>query len=343
MVSEPNQTDRIIAHWKNHPRVAVVIVGGIVLLALSGLIDATERVYSVIHKGYTALRHEPSPQAILQERARHVVAEYLSLSVEQVVIEDFQWMDLMGKGEPLDLYAQYTIGSDYYTGVYSVRARTPQLLYQGTIGQDTRVVEIEGRPHLVVWSNSGSGGWLDLAIYSWDGAGPLHKRYSLGSEDGDPSIVSGQPWFVDGRIYIDGGGSKYIVAQAGNGFELRPYTADVRYPDYGESCHVLRIRRTGSKLALTFDEERLVTEDAGPEQYVVTPALRLGSKESILIDDNMSEPSALRLLVTAGDFEWKAGLYSLLSPRTIGETRISINDAYGDWYSVPIIITRERP
>jgi len=238
--------------WKKIPiTIRAAYVGGLfVLLAavvswLPSVIDRYDRptVVSVLPTGGQVA---VSPV----ERARSIIEQYFDIPDEEIVDPNVVWFDLLGTGSSQEFYGKYRRGFTEYIVVFSVRKDESENLYFATSKGGCLLrgshVAVDGKTYFLCTSNAGSGGYLDISVFDYDGIGKLHLIHK---EEG---IFQGHMYVVDNRIYVAGNNKRYELKLSSGEFRLVQY-AERLTAEVGSGCHVLSYHIKSDKLVIKYD------------------------------------------------------------------------------------------
>jgi len=272
------------------------------------------------------------------EKAQRIVADYFDLGESPDVLHDFNavWCDLLSSGQEKEFYATYNYGYTDYLTVFTTRSEMPENLFhrhsKGGYALHAAHVAINDGRYFLYSTKVGSGGYLDLYVFQYDGVGKLEMIHK------EESLFQGRVWVIDDRIFLDGGNHRYELALNSDGFGLIPYNERVAYIE-GSANHVLAYHIEDSNFYISYDGIPIQFRK-DEDHYVSKEPIVLAVDEQIIEDDNIigADPQQIRLLSTAGEFECKPGFFSTLVPRGVGPKQLSLSFNYETWYRIKVLV-----
>lgn len=278
--------------------------------------------------------------ARLRDRATEIVCRYFGFDAIEVREGGIEWFDFASTGERTEFYALYRQGDRQFLDVFTTK-RGPELLYHaradtlGHLGAD--LVRTESSIVLVSSSKHGSGGYLDVELYTYDGIGKPKLVYE------ERNLFQGRLFLADNKIYLGGSGQRFEVRYDEGEFRRFPYAAR---PLFGRSTsiHVLSIDVTDDRLSVRYDGFPLpFVEDPRTNTMVTTSLLDISPDEQIVIDDAGPPGSAIRVLVEGEHLGFDSAFFVSIKPESLGDSYISISHGYRKWYRLNVKIANRPP
>lgn len=323
------KTPKIIRFWTKAPITirAAYIAGTFALAAVLiawGLGLLTRRLQT------------PARPASPQDRALSIVRIHFRYTTDGVRNFRATWCDLAGRGEKKEFYATYTRNYTDYLTVFTTVQKDAENLYhrhsKGGYDLHGAHATVDGVPYLLCATKVGSGSFLDLYVFRYDGVGKLTLVYQK------DSLFQGQLWVVDNTAYVEGGSKRYTLKRTGDAFVLVPYTDRVKYVE-GSATHVLAYDIVGGELRISWDDKPIPFKKV--EDYFVSETpVRLSLDEQIVEDDNIvgANPQQIRLLCRRGEFDYRPGFFGTYVPRKPGQKEFSVSYNYGVWYHIKVLV-----
>jgi hypothetical protein len=323
---------------EDHRIVSVVILAGLVLFAAKGVVESIGQLVSASRSIYGFFR--PSPEAVPPEErilsdTKLSIARYLGRDASSIKLNSARWTDLVGDGKCSEFLCDFEADEIRHTELYSMRSGNPHRLFSAVgYSQEAAVVCLGNMPHFLIWRTEGSGGYLTLNAFRWDGIGPLQRLPTPIDDGSSDAMFSGSLYFASDRVFLDGPSMKEEVISDGTKLTLVPYTVRPNPGDYGDNCHILRFDIRDDALEFKFDGAIIELERTGQDQYASKHTIEISMGESVLLDDNLGEPRAIRVLASGTDIEWRSGIFSVALFKKTGSTELIVNDSYGPWYEL---------
>ena len=287
----------------------------------------------------TPVKPEQAPTAaprLSTQEVGQVIQKHWGYSGIQLGRQNVTWLDLAGKGQNTEFYAYYVTetprGDVPVVDVFTVQRGTPENLFHRiglgfSEGLRASHIELSGKTFFLCTTRSGSGGYLAVWIYEYDGIGKLALIY----ED-DQGLFQGSLLLTPGGILLRGNNQRFVLSYDGAKFVRTLYCRPLS-PPKGPGTHILLIKAQGDKLLMYYDERLLSFTQAGANRYVSASTLKIQKDEQVLFDENFDTPHMTRILAD-GQFEWTSGFYSGVKPSREGEMGLSISHDYQDWYDI---------
>lgn len=278
-----------------------------------------------------------SPASASQFAREQVVLSQLLGKDSSPAIGSARWIDLLGDGQNAELCVEYILSEEDFVDVVTTRHASVARVYHSRryTSEDGDVTLLyaryAGTPYLLRGSKLGSGGFLSLRMYRWDGIGPLREVWSA-----QENLFQGWAYEMRDHIFVTGDSRIYELVSAGNSFKLVPYRRRPVFGDFGNAAHILRVDCDGNHLKAWYDSEA-ITFTGSDDQFVSETVIDLYAGEEMVIDDNQPKPCGLRVLTDAGDLlAFGGGLYRMLSPTGDGECELRFSVNYTNWYGIRI-------
>jgi hypothetical protein len=301
-------------------RVAVVIGSCIILVCVLG---------------FYLGRQVPS-----KRMAREIIERYWGRANVKMDEAKIVWADLCRKGEFKEFYAYYIItsGEDDVPAVdvFTVRNGKPENLLHRVAagfseGLEATHANLGGRNFFICSTCAGSGGFLDLDIYAYNGSGKLSLVHQ------EKNLFKGSFFIADGALCLYGGNQRFVLTYSGKKFVKRPYTKRLSVGDT-PGTHVLRVEMNKDKPLFYFDNSPISFLKENEERYRSVSPLPLEMSGQILIDDSLPSPQEIRFLSGGPEFSFIRGFFYGLKPERTGSARVLVSHNYGDWYQIDFVV-----
>jgi len=271
------------------------------------------------------------------DMAKEIVKEHFQLNDDSISEFNAVWCDLISNGKSREFYATYYHNQfTKYLTVFTTRGNVSEnLFHQNSKGgydlQGAHVL-INDITYFLCATRVGSGGFLNLYVFQYDGINKLERIHT------EASLFQGHLWVMNNRIFLDGGNHRYELTYTSDGFNLIDYDKRVQYLEHSAS-HVLAYHIDGNDFKITYDGEPIqftMIED----RYVNNEPITLSIDEQIIEDDNIIgvEPQGIRLLLRRGEFDYKQGFFCSLIPTGVGLKELSISFNYETWYHIKVLV-----
>jgi hypothetical protein len=269
-------------------------------------------------------------------RAMRIIKKHFSFKKISLDSIGAIWIALNPDRIPSEFYTLYQVNNVTYFDVFTIRFKEPEnLLHRISIGELLTPMHIkyDEKIYLVCGSTQGSGAYLSLTIYSYDGIGKLKIVHEEGL------FFQGNYRIINDRCFISGNNKRYELIYSNEKFSLSPYKERLRY-EFGSTQHILAYDIIEEQLQIKFDGKPLEFMIRSNQLHLVSP-LRINFNEHILVDDNLTENpnGGIRTLTTGGDFISFGGFFMTLKPNIHGLTSLAISYCYQEWYIIDIIVT----
>jgi hypothetical protein len=250
---------------------------------------------------------------------------------------DIGWIDFAGSGRPLEFYVSYEMEYSRLVDVFTIRNGDPEIILR-RLGCSEELkagyITVDGKGYFLISAKTGSGGYLTLEIYEYDGIG----KAVLSQEFQD--LFYGDMFVSDNRAFVTSSSQKFEVKHESGRFVLVRYLQRLAPPSYG--TQVLRLDVKGSALAISFDGKQLTFTKEDEDQYVCTRPVGVLLEGEVFIDDNFGDDGRQVRIMSHGDeFTWHRGFFDSMKPKKAGEATITISDSYEDWYHIRCLVGPE--
>jgi hypothetical protein len=282
---------------------------------------------------------------VSSDLARNIIQQYFHYKQVDIDISCFAWLDLSSSGKKTEFYAKYNNGERDAVDVFTLRQGAPENIFHYlSQAEDLKPAHfsVNDKTYFVFATKAGSGSFLSINIYSYDGISKLRLI-----DDVNEFLFQGDLWVIDNRVFISGANRKYELKMINSEFKLQPYLERLHF-NTGSGSHILAYHIVKDKLEITYDDQRIeFAKLKDPNNNIIingrwmaTNPIEIGIDEQIIIDDNITdcEGRAIRLLADGDVIDFKDGFYSTMVPNRKGKLGLMINDSYGDWYEIDMII-----
>lgn len=269
------------------------------------------------------------------EKAKSMIMKYFGY--DNVNFHNIVWFDFASKGSNLEFYAVYDNGLVDIVDVFTIRQSFPENLYH-SLGQGANLgayhVTINNRAYFIATSTAGSGSYMIISIYEYDGVGKpniVHKESDL---------FQGEIFVIDNSIYLVGNNQRYELKYYKGKFKKVKYRQRLVY-DLGSGSHILKYDIKNGKFQIMYDDSQIKFTKISKGQYSSERPISIGFNEQILVDDNLTDslPSQVRLLTTGEQLSFYPGFFMTLKPNIKGKSSIAISYNYEIWYNIEIAVT----
>lgn len=257
-------------------------------------------------------------------KAVKIVQDYFNIQIEKTNIDNLNWFDFSGNGTNKEFYIKYYYNGKQYYDIFTLQGNIAENIFHRVIeycseSSDFIPLTIQGKSFLIFSTTAGSGNYLDLEIYQYDGIG---KAKCVHSEYG---FYEGELLTKNNKILISGNCQKYELKYDGNEFKLVKYNERLQ-PE--EGSHVLTVNVTNDDVKVLYDNEPLEFPDkvknGGDRDFCTDITLKMG--ELIYVDEfNTDDSSGPRIFLPNNDIvKLDAGFYTTIEPLKPGKTEIEI-------------------
>lgn len=272
--------------------------------------------------------------------AREIIEAYYGHSVGE--ISKVVWFDFASSGQKNEFFAEIS-GPDWETeepflDVFSrsgpewrnILHRDGNAVF-GTLLTDT--VTIEGETYLLSGVCAGSGRFLDLSVYAYNGMEPAREVFA------EDDLYQGHFAVKNGRVYVYGDSQKFELRKGPKGFYLSHLKQSYSY-DPAKGKHLLRLRDQNDALVVSFDGRvvRFVetrSEKGYVPEFVTVEPIRIGRSHTIIFDNNMYRPRANRVLFEGATWNVRLdGPDVTLAPRKEGKGEILVDFELAKNYAI---------
>ncbi len=266
---------------------------------------------------------------------RRMIEEYHHLTIHEVKSPGIIWFDLASTGRDTEFAVLYSTESHEILDVFTTRqSGFENLFHRVRIDEELMpaFIVMDGHPYFICASRAGSGGFLDLELYTYDGIGKLSQVYHVGQ------LFQGDFWITDSRLFIAGGNQRFELRKEDGSFILVPYDKNLAL-QLSTGTHVLSIVPLGDHLVINYDGGQIsfASEELS---YRSTVPIKVQLEELIVVDDNLVEtgPQSIRVLVDGTTFNFHRHFFYSIQPTRRGFSHIQISHNYGDWYFIDVAI-----
>jgi hypothetical protein len=245
------------------------------------------------------------------------------------------WFDFASSGNLCEFYAKYNYDGNGVVDVFTTRqGDVENLLHRMSLSEELEAghIQIDGKTFFLCSGKTGSGGYLTLQIYDYDGIGKPRIRYE--SED----FFYGDWWTRDNRVFLTSSSRKFELRYKDGSFHLVRYTGRLSQTAYG--THVLSFDVKDRFLTMSFDGEPLIFVKDSEGRLVNAKPLWIRPDAQILIDDNFAEEDRQVRVMVGAEFRWHRGFFDSLTPTKCGAAEITVSDSYETWYGVRCQISK---
>lgn len=271
------------------------------------------------------------------DMAKRIVLEYFQLNDDSISKFNAVWCDLASNGKSSEFYATYYHNQfTKYLTVFTTRGNVPENLFHRTSkggyslrGEHALINDVT---YFLCATRVGSGGYLDLYVFQYDGINKLERVHT------EASLFQGNLWVINNQIFLAGGNHRYELSYISDGFTLLDYDKRVQYLEDSAS-HVLAYHIDGIDFKITYDGKPIQFTLMG-DYYTNNEPITLAMGEQIIEDDNIIgvEPQQIRLLSKRGEFEYRPGFFFSLIPTSVGLKELNISFNYETWYHIKVLV-----
>ena len=176
-----------------------------------------------------------SPETNDREKAKRIILNYFGYDRDKIEIEKIIWFDFVSKGSNLEFYAVYRNDWRDFVDVFTLRQGFPENLYHrlgNGEGLDANHVTINNKTYFIATSNAGSGSYLTVTLYEYDGIGKPKIAYE------DDALFQGKLFVFNNHVYLGGNNQRYELQYGKNSFKRVKYRQRLLY-EYGSGSHIL--------------------------------------------------------------------------------------------------------
>lgn len=314
---------------------AALITGGFAIFCALLIFSLSLCLKTTARNGPTSGTLPSELQKPGREAAVSAIKQYYGYSEFPSDKADIGWFDFAGSGRFLEFYVSYEMGYGRLVDVFTVRhGDAENILHRLGHSEDLKpgYITIDGKGYFLIGAKTGSGGYLALEIYEYDGIGKAVMSQEL------ESLFYGDMFVSDNRAFVTSSSQKFEVKQESGRFVLVRYLQRLAPPSYG--TQVLRLDVKGGALAISFDGKQLTFTKEDEDQYVCTRPVGVLLEGEVFIDDNFGDDDRPVRIMSHG-FTWHRGFFDSMKPKKAGEATITISDSYEDWYHIRCLVGPE--
>lgn len=306
---------------------AAVITGlfTIVAVIITFLLSITPQILN-------SLKKSTSPD----EQAKQIVFSYFNN--KKIEINKLEFCDLFGDGQKKEFYVVFSNAYTDNVAVFTLRNNTYENIFyrknKGGESLDGYHITNNKKTIFIFTSNIGSGNFLDVNIYEYDGIGKLRLVHN------EREIFGGQVYIANNRIYITGNNHRYELKRIDKDFKLIRYKERITHEN-GSGTHVLSYASKNKKLLIMFDGKPIEFNASKENDYQESKSqITINDDEQIIIDDNIFDqpPQRIRLLTEGEVFSYSHGFFYTLKPKSKGKAYLHISHNYDIWYDIDVIV-----
>lgn len=303
-------------------------INGIISDARATLIAAFIGVLGVILGAflspYSTEIREFIDRNVQEFKAKSIVKAYVGKS--NLDFKKIVWFDFSSSGANKEFSVSYNMGNSKVLDVFSIRGEKPENIFHqvsNDLGEEINLdyIKNDGKYYLVSWSTGGSGHYLSMQIYSYDGGGQATRTYSL-----LPDFPGGGLFIKDHKdVFLKGGAKRYKLEHLDGKFQLVRYNENQEPPS---GSHVLKVRKKEDEIIVYFDNKRL--ELVPNSKIFSTITIRVGDK--IIIDDAGGEDNASQYMRMHFGYDPKDPniqianeLFITLLTKKVGQTSVTLD------------------
>ena len=269
------------------------------------------------------------PSEALRNRAVAAITAYFGYKNWQQNDVQVVWFDFASSGNLCEFYAKYSYQGKSVVDVFTTgHGDVENLLHRTGLSEELGAghVQIDGKTFFLCSGKVGSGGYLTLQVYDYDGIGKPRLRYE--SED----FFYGGWWTRDNRIFLTSSSRKFELQYKDGSFYLVRYAGRLSRPAYGS--HVLSFDVKHGLLIMSFDGEPMTFAKNSEGRLLSAKPLWIRPDAQIFIDDNFAEEDRQVRVMVGDEFRWHRGFFDSLTPTKTGVAEITVSDSYETWYGV---------
>ena len=306
---------------------AAVIAGlfTIVAVIVGFLLSITPQILN-------SLKKPTSPD----EQAKQIVFSYFNN--KKIEINKLEFCDFFGDGQKKEFYVVFSIAYIDNIAVFTLRNSTYEnIFHRKSEGGESLYgyhVTNNKKTFFIFTSNSGTGNFLVVNIYEYDGIGKLRLVHN------ERDIFGGQVYIANNRIYISGNNHRYELKRIGKDFKLIRYKERITHEN-GSGTHILSYALKNKKLLIMLDGEPIEfnANKENDNQESKNP-ITINDDEQIIVDDNIFDkpPQQIRLLTEGKVFSYNPGFFYTLKPKSKGKAYLHISHNYNIWYDIDVIV-----
>lgn len=291
-------------------------------------------VISVVYMHYNSI----SQRELVNKELMKVIDNYMGGKGIQIAPPGIVQVSFNTESNQAAIYAKVKSGGNEYILAFANKQHGYENIYFNKLEAgyfwQVKHVAIDKRLYLVCYYVTGSGAFLRLFIYSYDGIGKMKEVFNTGE------FFGGEVYVEDNKIYISGNDHKYKIAVHNGTFSLNEYKEKVKLPSDSGS-HILSYIPQGKSLKVLFDGKEVKFQKKIEKTYDSEETIEIKLDEQIIYDDNIVgyPPHYLRILIDYRMFDFKKGFFTTVKPIKTGVTSINLSANYREWYYIKFKIT----
>lgn len=301
------------------------------ILALYGQhAEVFARHYPFVSPG----RHPLHQLSESRERAaREIASRFAEQLRERPNGAQVVWLDMRGAGSAGEFYVRYAT-NDFTEAIDVLRfdeLEPENLLHLEAPGEDLGAthVRLGGRDYLFAWTRGGSGGYLTLRIYTYDGVGKLEVVHT------EDELFQGDILVRDGRVFLAGNNQRFELIFDNGRFQKAAYTAHLS-PKLGPGTHVLAFSADEGRLKFSLDGEALKFRRKSRDTSAAVRPIYVRSGEMVCIDEQVDSPQQVRMLTDSDKLVFEPGFFTCFRVPASGEYKLSFSHNYATWYNITL-------
>jgi len=289
----------------------------------------------VITNNYT----NPTLKDTLVEQATKIVLDYFDFDSITILDPGVVRAALFDPNKLTEFYLCYRLNDiESFLDVFTIKHGSPENIFHKSF----RAVDIlpghfmfENRPYFVYGLAQGSGGFLDINIYEYDGLSKLKVVY-----DKLDAFFGGSFTANENGLFVSGGNSKYVLVKSNGKFHFKKTKHKLTY-EIGSATHILSYDVINDSLNIFIDGEKINFYQENSDSFTSVKEFNFKYFEQIIEDNNLpsgAEGHSIRILVSSDEFKFHRAFYLTLVPLVKGSVIIHISYEYNLNYYLRIKI-----
>lgn len=272
--------DDLILYLKNK---SIVVYAFILILVMSGVSTVGDNIYKI----YGYFDKVSDLFNISSESDKN-------LTFEAILKKSFiKYLEIEGQSEYLTLLKVNNIACISYldekytvhTGIFLYKEKENNRIFHGEGSYTCKKILHNNKEYLFVYGISGSLSFLSGTIFSWDPVYLLKNELEI-------TFIQGSVKVINKNLYLSSSGKVYIIKTYKNKLILKEYDENIKYPDFGSSKHILKVKIEPSEvLNLNYDNKNIYSrrdyEDPFNPKFRSTITIK-NHEEIIIIPESAS-------------------------------------------------------
>lgn len=244
---------------------------------------------------------------------------------------DYSYCDISNSGNKNEIVIKSSNDQNVFIDVFSNKHENYENIFHYKAEPDEIVdayIHTFNNKNFFIYSTqAGSGGFLDIFIYSYDNISKLGLRFKK------IGLYQGAIFFIPDKVLLSGNNKKYELILKDSNFKMIPYKKKL-LGSISDSSHILSFEKVGKILRVSLNGKQLKFTKEN-DNYISSSKINIRLNDQIYIDDNFIEnnSNSFKLLVNGSYFTFNDGLFYTIKPirKGVGSVSAQLNFS---WYNI---------